>query len=235
MKIKFWLFIIFVLSIVLRFWQLGSNPPALDWDEASLGYNAYSILKTSKDEYGNFLPASIRSFNDYKPPLYTYLTILPVSILGLTEISVRIISALFGVISVVSSFYLVRELFKSRKLALIASFFLAVSPWAIQFSRIAFEANIALSLIILAVLFFLRGLRNGRDLFLSSVFFGFSFYAYHSPRLIVPVFIAGLVLIYISNLKRKLSFLAVFFITLAVFFLPIIKDLSLSSFSTIGA
>ncbi|MCJ7740040.1 hypothetical protein MUP32_01830, partial [Candidatus Microgenomates bacterium] len=66
MKNKILLMAIFLLAFILRFWQLGSVPQSLDWDEASLGYNAYSIMKTGRDEYGSFLPLSIRSFGDYK-------------------------------------------------------------------------------------------------------------------------------------------------------------------------
>jgi len=105
MRKIFLLFLIFFLGFILRFWQLGVNPPSLDWDEASLGYNAYSLFTTGKDEYGNPWPLSIRSFNDYKPPLYTYLTILPVALTGLNEFSTRFISALFGSLSVVIGYF----------------------------------------------------------------------------------------------------------------------------------
>jgi len=51
MKKKILLIFILLLAFLLRFWQLGYNPPSLDWDEASLGYNAYSLLINCKDEY----------------------------------------------------------------------------------------------------------------------------------------------------------------------------------------
>src|SRR5947208_1068171 len=86
------------LTIVLRFFQLGVNPPSLDWDEASMGYNAYSILKTGADEYGNALPLSFRSFDDYKPPVYIYLTVPAIAIFGLNEFAVRLPAAVIGVI-----------------------------------------------------------------------------------------------------------------------------------------
>ena len=104
---------IIVLAIILRFWQLGENPSSLDWDEASLGYNAYSVLKTGRDEYGSQFPLSVRSFNDYKPPLYTYLTVLPVRIFHLNEFSVRLPSAVFGTLAVMAVFFLYYELFKN--------------------------------------------------------------------------------------------------------------------------
>src|SRR3989344_8165914 len=101
---------IILLSIVLRFYQLGINPPSLDWDEASIGYNAYSILKTCADEYGNRLPLSFRSFDDYKPPVYIYLTVISVALFGLTEFAARFPTAVIGVLAVIVVYCLVQEL-----------------------------------------------------------------------------------------------------------------------------
>ena len=226
MKSKFLLFLIILIAFILRFHQLGSNPSSIDWDEASLGYNAYSILRTGKDEYGKYLPLSIRSFNDYKPPLYTYLTVPSVALFGLTEFSVRLTSAIFGLIGVISAFLLIKELFFSEKIALLTSFFLAISPWHLQFSRIAFEANVALTLIILGVLFFVKGLNNRKKLIASSVFFGLSLYSYHSPRLIIPFLILGLIIIYFNKIRLKIYSLIVFLVIISLFYLPVLKEFS---------
>ncbi len=84
------------IGALLRFYALDKSPPSLGFDEAALGYNAYSIMLTGKDEYGNFLPLSLRSFNDYKPALYAYLSIPFIKIFGLNANSVRAVSALAG-------------------------------------------------------------------------------------------------------------------------------------------
>ena len=74
MKIQKLTFIaIFGLALLLRFYWLTKNPPALNIDEVSIGYNAYSVLHTGKDEYGQFMPLLFRSYDDYKPPLYVYM------------------------------------------------------------------------------------------------------------------------------------------------------------------
>src|SRR3989344_4548439 len=104
------LILIVFVGLILRFYQLGVNPPSLTWDEASQGYNAYSILKTGADEYGNKFPISIRSFDDYKPALYTYLAVPGIAIFGLNEFAVRVPSALIGVLSILAIYFLVKEL-----------------------------------------------------------------------------------------------------------------------------
>lgn len=101
-------------GLVLRFNQLGINPPSLDWDEVSAGYNAYSLLYTGHDEYGYAWPISIRSFGDFKPPLYTYLTIPAVALFGLTEFAVRLPSAIFGTLTLVAVYFLTKEFFRKN-------------------------------------------------------------------------------------------------------------------------
>src|SRR5260221_9445949 len=111
------LFFIIVLASVLRFYQLGHNPPSLTWDEAAWGYNAYALNIDGKDEFGRFLPHDyLESFGDFKPPLYAYLDIVPVKLFGLTEFATRFPSAFFGVLTVLMTYFLTKELFvKSQK------------------------------------------------------------------------------------------------------------------------
>lgn len=206
------LFLICILGIAIgfRFWQLGSVPVSLDWDETALGYNAYSILKTGKDEYGTFLPLSIRSFDDYKPPLYVYLTVPSVALFGLSPWSTRLPSAVMGVLAVLGTYVLVKELLKRNQkeknveaISLIAALLLAISPWHIQFSRIAFEANIGITVNIWAVAVFLIGLRNTKALPISAALFGVGMYAYHSERIFLPLLLCLLIAVFWKSLFKR--------------------------------
>ena len=218
------LVIVLILASVLRFYDLANNPPGLTWDEASLGYNAYSLLLTGKDEYGNLLPLNLKSFGDYKPALYAYLDIPFVAVFGLNELAVRLPSAIFGVFGVFGVFLLVNELFKKRSLALLSSFFLAISPWHIQFSRPAFEANVALTFNIFAVYFFLKAIENKRLLIVSSVLFGLSLLTYQASKMFVPLIVATLMIVYWDKVKgskfaiHSLLILIVFLLIMAYTF-----------------
>lgn len=234
---KIILILIFLLAFVLRIFDLGLNPTSLDWDEASLGYNAYSILKTGKDEYGEFLPISIRSFGDYKPPLYTYFTILPVSVFGLTEFSVRLVSSIFGTLSVVVAYLLIRKLFPSKKetLYLLFTFLFAVSPWHIQFSRVAFEANLALFWFIAGIYFLFKGIEKGKYTIIAGIAFAFSMYAYHSPRLLVPLIIVCFCITYWKNVKEKLASFVLMIVIVCILVSPIFLQLSTSTGARLGS
>jgi len=202
-------FIIFV-AILLRFWQLGNVPISPNWDEVALGYDAYSLLLTGKDEYGKFLPVVLQSFDDYKPALYSYLAIPSVLLLGLNTIAVRLPSAIFGVIGVIATYLLVKTLFENYKhkepLALIASFLMAISPWSIQFSRVAFESNVGNVLNILTALFFVKGLKKPWLLSVSALCAALSIYVYQSEKVFTPLLVLILVGVYASklfSLQRK--------------------------------
>ncbi|HZQ29622.1 MAG TPA: glycosyltransferase family 39 protein [Patescibacteria group bacterium] len=229
------LLIIVVIAAFLRFFQLGVNPPSLDWDEASLGYNAYSILQTGADEYGNKFPTAIRSFGDYKPAAYVYLDIPSVYLFGLNEFGVRFPSAFFGALTVLVVFFMVRELFGSNKLALLSSFLLAISPWHLQFSRTAFEANIGLFFFISAVFIFLKALKNPKFFILSFILFALTLYSYQSFRLVAPVFVLGLLIYFRKSLWKKRKIVLISAILALVVLVPFLKSLltDLSRFSSV--
>lgn len=201
--------IILVLSIILavaaglRLYKLGEVPISPDWDETALGYNAYSILKTGRDEYGTFMPLTLRSFDDYKPPLYVYLTVPSVALFGLSVWSTRLPSAIMGVLAVLGVFFLVIELTKRRDIALLSSFLMAISPWSIQFSRVAFEANVGVTVNIWAVATFLTGLRKRIFLPVSAFLFGVGMFAYHSERVFLPLLLVLLLICFRKQLFVK--------------------------------
>jgi 4-amino-4-deoxy-L-arabinose transferase-like glycosyltransferase len=218
---------IIMLAAGLRLWQLGSIPPSPDWDEVALGYDAYSIMHTGRDEFGKFLPVVLRSFDDYKPALYAYLSIPTVLIFGLTTFAVRLPSAIFGVISVFAVFCLVKELFKDNKyrdhLGLIAAFLLAISPWSLQFSRVAFESNVGDVLNLLAALFLIKGVNSRRwYLFASALFAGLSIYVYQSEKVFTPLFILMLAIIF---WRKLFSIPKKYLITVVVFGLILVTPM----------
>jgi predicted membrane-bound mannosyltransferase len=83
------LLLIVIIAGLLRFYQLGNIPAGLTNDEAGVGWDAYSILKTGRDQWNQFMPIHFIAFGDYPAPALRYLTILPVYLFGLNSFSVR--------------------------------------------------------------------------------------------------------------------------------------------------
>lgn len=217
------LILIVAIASVLRIWQIDKVPISPDWDEAALGYNAYSILHTGRDEYGKFLPIVLRSFDDYKPALYAYFAIPSIGIFGLNVFAVRLPSAVFGVLTVIATFFLTRELFKgaSPKLEIgkwkleipeVTALLLAISPWHIQFSRIAFESNVGLSFNVFSLLFFIKGLKKPIFLIFSVILMAVNLYIYQSEKVFTPLLLLALVIIFrkqLFSIPKKILVLSV--------------------------
>ena len=228
------LLIVILLAAFLRFYQLGVNPPSLDWDEASLGYNAYSLLKTGRDEFGRSWPVSIRSFEDYKPAMYTYLTIVPVAIFGLNEFAVRLPSAVFGTLTIFVVYFLIYELQRKEmlpswnSLPFVVALLLSISPWHLQFSRVAFESNVSLFFVLSGVMFFLKALDTSFWFVASGFFFVLSFYTYHSPRLVVPLLIIGWSLYFWKKLFLLWKPILISMVIAGIILIPFIHELATS-------
>lgn len=225
MKKKAVLFLILILAAALRLYRLGEVPASLYWDEASLGYNAYAISQTLHDEHGEFLPLTrFMAFGDYKAPGYIYAAALSVKALGLNEFSVRLPSAVAGIFLVLITFMLAGELGLSLPASLLAALFVAISPWSLQFSRGAFEANLATTLSAAGVYFFLRGLRRKQSLsfLFSGLFFALSMYTFNSHRIFVPLLIVALFLIYFKNTWLIKTKIIPFATVLAILILPLL-------------
>lgn len=216
MKTKLILALIIIFASFLRLFALNKIPSGVYLDEASLGYNAYSLIKTGADEYGKNWPIFFRSFSTFQSPLYTYLTTLPVYLFDLNIFSTRLISALSGILTIVFTFYLIYWSKKeSMKFALLATFVLSLCPWAIFMSRAALEANLALTLIILSLAFLILSFRNQAFLIPSSIILAISTYAYHGERVFSNIFFILFLLIFksvfLKNKKILLLSLIIFF------------------------
>jgi 4-amino-4-deoxy-L-arabinose transferase-like glycosyltransferase len=224
-KIKTFLLVaILAIGIFFRLFLITKSPPSLNWDEAALGYNAYSLLKTGKDEYGHPFPLVLRSFDDYKPALYSYLTIPFIATFGLSEFSVRAVSVLSGILIIILIYLIAKEFF-NEKVALFSAFLVSIEPWAVHFSRAAFEANLALMLSLTGIYFALKASKTKNYLYLSVFFLTLSSYAYHANRALLIPLIVFVFFINRKYLKTKIEFLKPLMFTLLLI-LPLIYILS---------
>lgn len=200
------LLVAFLLGSFLRFYQLGQIPIGLHRDEAFLGYNAYSLLKTGRDMTGEFMPLHFRSFL-YSPGGYSYLSIPFLAAYGLTPYSVRLAAAVFGAFSVVMlalMLFLFAHIPHRKTVGLISAFLLALSPWHINLSRTATEHIPVLFFILLGIWLYMKSVAAKRPLLLllSFVSFSVTLTLYQAPRLFLPLFIP--VLLWNYSQGRKL-------------------------------
>jgi 4-amino-4-deoxy-L-arabinose transferase-like glycosyltransferase len=232
--VRKWLWAIIFLALLLRVPFLDAVPVGLTPDEASFGYDAYSIIKTGKDQWGHVLPLVLESFGDFKAPLYTYLTIPSVALFGLTKEAIRLPNAFLGVGAVLVVYLLIAEFgkiqnikkghfFDFQKWGLLGAFFVAINPWHIQLSRGAFEANMTAFFLPLGIFFFLKAIKNPHYYIYSAIIFGLNLFTYHAAKVVTPVIVIALLFIFRKELftswKKQVNAQMYFYSAITIFVL----------------
>jgi 4-amino-4-deoxy-L-arabinose transferase-like glycosyltransferase len=220
-----WLGLILLLAAGLRLWQLGEMPPGFYHDEAYNGLDALSLVQGKQfpqfyegwelyylDAHGDTPPPPTRwpvffEGNYGREPLHVYLMTLSVWLFGPTPFAVRLVPALAGVLTVLTTYLAARALTRrfppsNRHLPipvpLLAAFFVAISYPAIHFSRFGIRPMLFLPIATLAVTCFWRGVDAGQarrswPWFAAAGFLiGLGLYSYASARLFPLLFIAFL-------------------------------------------
>lgn len=196
-----WIFVLIILiSLCLRLYKIGQIPNGFANDEAAITYQAYSILKTGKDTWGNFLPLlSFKDFGEYLPPFAVYAQVPFIKIFGLNEFAARLPFVLTSPIMVFAIYELVIGLFRNRNLALLSAFLFAVSPLNIGWSRFVYEGNFGTLFLLLAITFLVLAFKRIKFLPVSIFFFGLTLTTYHIYFLLSPLILAILL---IPNLRK---------------------------------
>jgi 4-amino-4-deoxy-L-arabinose transferase-like glycosyltransferase len=221
-----WLLLIIVLTgACLRLFRLDTLPPSLYWDEAAIGYDAYSIATTGLDMHGKqWLQPFFYSYGDYKAPVYIWLASLSATLLGAQDWVIRLPSALAGIGMILVLYCLTKELTGQRRTALIVALLTAVSPWSLHFSRVAFEGHVGLFFYTTSLLLFIKASKKPVVALLAGLSAAAALYSYVSLRFVLPpsLLMLGLFLMYTSkSWKRPLSALLITFTLSIMLALPL--------------
>lgn len=211
------LVLIFILALSLRIFSLGSLPQSFHTDELFAGYVGKYIWLHGQDIYGNVFPLYFDKFGDFRPIGIFWFSGLSSSLFGLNEFTVRLPSVLFGALTVVPVYLLVKELFKKEKIALLSSLFLAIFPWHIVLSRATSEGVIGMFFLILSVYFgFMYVNKRSLKFLVFSLVFGVTTYLfYHVYRLLMPfIFLPLPLFIHETKHKIRISLCIVIFFAL---------------------
>jgi 4-amino-4-deoxy-L-arabinose transferase-like glycosyltransferase len=199
------------------------DPPSLNWDEVSIGYNAYSILKTGHDEWGKILPVHFKSYGEYKLPAQIYASIPGIAIFGLNELGVRITPIIYGTLTVLFLYFLTKKIFEDEWVALISSFLLAISPWHIQLTRVSFESSFSVMWIVIGVWWLVKGFEKPKWLIASLIPFVISIYTYNAARVFTPLFLLALFLIYRKDVIKNIKIPFLGLLVLAISMIPLVS------------
>lgn len=206
---KGWILVILLYAAVLRLFLLTEHPSGFHIDEVTLGYNAYSILHTGRDETGRLWPLYSTSFGLDRALGNFLLVAGSITVFGLNEFAVRFPFALAGIGSVYLVYLLAKRIGRSQTYANLAALFLAISPWHLNIVRAASEASVSLFLILLGHWFIYKQKESSHvyPMVAAIVCFLLSVFFYHAAVgfLIVAAPATALLLwLHPSSLREKL-------------------------------
>jgi 4-amino-4-deoxy-L-arabinose transferase-like glycosyltransferase len=200
-----------LVGLLVRLPDFGAIPGGLNRDEAALGYNAYSLFTTGHDEWGVRWPVSITSFGDQKLPGYVYTLIPLIAAFGLQPWVVRLPSLLAGLANIVLIGILAAQLRRAMAtvslkkdadntirlpqwLPTLAMLLMAISPWANHFSRIAYEAHLAMMFFLIGAVALWQAVISAPKqqrgwLILSAAGWSASLLTYHAYHIFIPLMV----------------------------------------------
>lgn len=242
-KIKQTVLLVSIVAIgsSLRLYKLGQIPGGAHRDELAIGYNAYSLLETGKDEHGQTYPLNFKSLNDYKLPGQIYTTALSLKIGGRNLWAVRLPTAIFGSLFIISAFLFSRFIFLNNKISNITTGLTALSLWHFTASRNGYEPIAGLTLSLTALFFLGQAIVKNKKIWLNSLlglfFYFISTLFYNSPIIAMPLLTTSFVLI--SQIKSKSKFnkknwlIAGLTLIVSFFIFTLFKNVSSSRVGTI--
>lgn len=224
-KEKIIFILIGLLALFLRVYNLSNNPPGLNSDEADIGYTAYSLLKTGRDWYGDYLPSHFKAFSENdRSPLYTYAVIPSIALFGLNTFSFRLPAVVFGFITCLLTYFLAKFITNSKKISYISFLLIVINPWHIHISRTGMEISLSVLLVTYAIFLMLKSSENRKYLLLSSFFFALSLHSYNAPKIFVPLFILATLIIYKKMFLNQGKIIIISFFILSISFLFLMKN-----------
>lgn len=203
MNLKIILIIIF--ASILYFIKIDRIPNGVYSDEATVGYNAYSILQTGKDEYGQPFPLAFRFFGAYTPPLFVYISVPFIKLLGLNISSLRIISGLATIFGIYFIFFYSQKLnlFKSKVSKYFASFIFAIIPWVVFNARLGYEVTLGYIAFSLGLFLIWDKLIINKISIAGLIILSLSTYIGHTQRYLFPLFLIGFIILFSKKILVK--------------------------------
>lgn len=199
--------------------RLNTIPSGFYVDEATVAYNAYSILLTGKDEYGFSMPVLFRLLGSYTPPLFIYVAVPMIKLFGMQPVVFRLLSGFSALGSVIYFYLLINRLglYRSKLTVPIATFFYAISPWLVFNARLGYEVTLAYFISAAAIYYLYRALENPRYLLIGVPLFSLATYAAHTQRYLFPIFMFFYCLIFYKKLFVRKNL--VYLVWLSIFML----------------
>ena len=214
-----------MLSLFLHLWRLNAIPSGFFLDESSIGYNAFSILETGKDEHGTAYPLLFKCFGNYQDPVMVYTIVPLIKLFGLTTYAVRMPSAFYMILASVLFYFLSFQYCRNYWLSLISAAVFSILPWAFPISRSTMSGYTPMLLgITIGCLFLFKSFAHNSWKYAVVAASGWSLamYSHNCGRPMSAVLIVSFFLALNVGIWKRLKSFIVFAFSLLFFMIPMI-------------
>lgn len=223
--------LLLTIGCMTRLCLLDKLPGGLNQDEASAGYDAFSIMTYGFDRNGMRYPIHLIAWGSGQNAAYSYFAIPFLKLFSNTEIALRLPMALSGCFSLFV-FYYVMKTFQDGFSATSSLALLVINPWHIMKSRWALESNLFPEMVFLATLFLLVAIRKRNHLlfYLSAVLFSLSSYSYGTSYFFLFFYIIFFLVYFLFQKTFPWYHLLLYLMTVGILCIPIILFLYINLF-----
>ncbi len=229
---KKWFHIIFwsiiLVAVLVRTIMFVAVPAGLNVDEASMLYDAYSILHYGVDRNGHSYPVYLEAWGSGQSALLAYLTIPFIAIFGMNVFSARIVLLLFSIGGVFAFYYLMKLITKNKFASLIGMLIFAIVPYTIMISRWGLDCNLFPYMFLFSTIFLIKANDNQKFLIPACILFGITLYTYAISYIFIPLLLLVVYIYWIVKKKVNWKYFIVSNIILFLFALPLILFLMIN-------
>lgn len=224
-------FIVLCIGSITRLCLLDKFPEGLNQDEASSGYDAYSIMNWGVDRNNMEYPVHLIAWGSGQNALYSYIVIPFLKILGNTTIALRLPMAIVGTLSLYFIYFSFDKI-NGHRFALLSLTLLAILPWHIMKSRFALESNLFPDLVLWGMLALMLSIykKNNVFFYISCLIFGLSSYSYGTSYFFLFFFVISMLLYITIKKYQKWYHSLIYLFLMGVICLPIILFLYINLF-----
>jgi 4-amino-4-deoxy-L-arabinose transferase-like glycosyltransferase len=192
------------LALYLYFiWGLSTNPPGIYLDESGGAYNAYTIAKTGRNEFGEWFPVYPQFYTEsnvqYSNPVHIYIMALMYLFVPPSTWSARVCCATMTFLAALLLGFLAKNISGRRLIGIIVTVTAALTPWLFEASRLILEASVFPLALALFLFLLYNTLRRGEWKWVECVLVGFSLgmitYSYTIGRFLAPMLGIGMLML----------------------------------------
>ncbi len=176
-------------TLILYSWKLDVVPAFLKYEEVFFALESHAIATSLHDTNGRLFPMFFQVYeNAWYQPLLVYWGALFQLLLGLSDVTVRLPTAVVAAIDVALIYFIGLRLFRERRWALLAAALLATTPPHFILGRVAMDYLYPVPFALgwyLALLVYLES-QSWRALAIGSMLLGVGFFSYIAATGLMP-------------------------------------------------